>query len=129
MAYTGMIREEIFEGAIVTSSGALGAIAVGSPIGPAGGALGAALGWLVGKPVQYLTESLFNTNRGTASLVSRIAQLVVHFFANAAVFMLSSSWLGTPISFKASCILAGVTLGISLAIAMFVCAVKKVSHI
>ncbi len=117
MTYLGLkMGAEVLECGVAAASGALAALAVNSPIGPAGGALGASLGWLVGKPVQYLTTSLFNTDSPTASLISRIVQLAVSFMANAALFMFSSSWIGIPISFKASCILAGATVGISLGV-------------
>lgn len=112
------ISEGIVEGGIVTGSGALAAVALAHPIGPAGGALGAAIGWLVGKPVQYILESVFNTNKATASAISRIVQIAISFFANAGCFMLSGPLLGRPITFGAACAMAGVTLAISLAISI-----------
>jgi hypothetical protein len=112
------IGSDIFEGGIMTGSGALAALALNSPIGPAGGAVGGALGWIAGKPVQYILERVFNTNKNTASVVSRIAQLVVSFFAFAGCFMLSGPILGRPVTFGAACALAGTTIGIGIALSI-----------
>jgi len=112
------VGEGIVEGGIVTGSGALAALALNHPIGPAGGALGAAVGWLVGKPVQYVLERVFNTNQAAASVISRIVQFAISFFVNASCFMLSGPLLGRPITFGAACAMAGVTLGIALAISI-----------
>ncbi len=110
------ISGNLFEAGFAAGSGALAAMAVGSPVGPAGGALGATVGWLIGKPVQYLTTKIFNTDSPTATTVSRIAQFAISFFANAAIFMFTADWLGTPITFAASCLLAGTAIGMQLAL-------------
>ena len=106
----------LFEAGFAAGSGALAAMAIGSPVGAAGGALGATIGWLVGKPVQYLTTKIFNTDSPTATTVSRVAQFAVSFFANAAIFMFSADWMGTPINFAASCLLAGAAIGMQMAL-------------
>lgn len=112
----GEIGGNILEGGFAAGSGALAAMAISSPVGPAGGALGAAVGWLVGKPVQYMTSKIFNTDSPTATSVSRLAQFAVNFFANAVIFMFSAGWLGVPLTFSASCVLAGVTVAMQMAL-------------
>ena len=110
------IGGNLLEAGFAAGSGALAAMAIASPVGPAGGALGATVGWLVGKPVQYITNKIFNADSPTATSISRLAQFAANFFANAAIFMFSAGWLGVPISFSASCVLAGVTVAMQMAL-------------
>jgi hypothetical protein len=107
------IAGNLIEMGIAAGSGALAALVVSSPIGASGGALGATLGWLAGKPVQYIVLRVFNGEPSTTSTVSRISQFTVAFFATAGAFLLTSSLLSpVPLSFKASCILTVATIGI-----------------
>lgn len=121
-----VIGASFLEGGFAAGSGALAALAIASPVGAAGGALGATIGWLVGKPVQYMTSKIFNTDSPTASSVSRIVQFAINFFANAAIFMFSAAWLGVPLTFAASCALAGVTVGINIALVLAVTTVATI---
>lgn len=114
------------EAGLAAGSGALAALAISSPVGPAGGALGATVGWLVGKPVQYITSKIFNTDSPTATTVSRLAQFAVNFFANAAIFMFSAGWLGVPITFSAACVLAGVTIGMQMALILAISTIATI---
>ena len=120
------IAGNVLEAGFAAGSGALAAAAISSPVGAAGGALGATVGWIVGKPVQYLTNKVFNTDSPTATTVSRVAQFVISFLANAAIYMLSASWLGVPLSFSASCALAGTAIGMQIALVFAVSTIATV---
>ncbi|ADI38589.1 putative membrane protein [Waddlia chondrophila 2032/99] len=109
------VAANVLEAGFAASSGALAVLALGSCVDPAVGAFGAVVGWLAGKPVQYLTTKIFNTDNPAATMISRIAQFACSFFANAAIFMWSVGRLGVSLSFAASCGLAGTAIGIQMA--------------
>lgn len=120
------IAGNTLEAGFAIGSGALAAMAINSPVGAAGGAVGATIGWLVGKPVQYLTTKIFNTDSPTATTVSRIAQFASSFLANAAVYMWTASWFGASLTFGASCALAGAAIGMQMALVFAVSTIATV---
>ncbi len=86
------IAANLIEGGFSAGSGALAARLLVYPGGVYGGVVCAASGWLASKPIHYVVKYFFNDNGFWPTIITRICQFTVNFFANVGFFMLTAQW-------------------------------------
>ncbi len=96
--------------------GALAAVAIGSPVGAAGGAVYGAVGHLVSTPIHVLSSAFFGAEKKNATVAVQIASLVVSIFASMAATKVLCSAMGLPLTFGAVCALSATTTAIGVGI-------------
>lgn len=105
---------------LCSGAGALAAVALANPVGAAGGAIMGGVGFLVGRPVEYISTKVFNTDKEDASLISRVVGAATGFFASVGATVAIASLLGVSITFGSACILSLVTTGIAVGVVLTV---------
>ncbi len=106
------VTRELSAPAILVGATALAAVALSSPIGATGGAVFGCFSYLIGRPVQYICEEVFNTNKATASTLSKVISLTISFLAATAIAVWLTGLVGFSLTLKEAVILSLVAGGV-----------------